>query len=123
MNYSMQRELILDYLKNTKEHPTAERIYSDLKERLPNLSLATVYRNCNKLCETGQIIRLKSEGKTDRFDADVSDHQHFICTSCGNVLDLFYKLPDEYVEKSLPEGCKKSLYQLYVYGLCDSCNK
>ncbi len=123
MNYSVQRELILDYLKNTKEHPTAERIYSDLKEKLPNLSLATVYRNCNKLCETGQVIRLKSEGKTDRFDADISDHQHFICTSCGKVLDLFYILPDEYVEKSLPKGCKKSLYQLYVYGVCDSCNK
>ncbi|MFR8974792.1 MAG: transcriptional repressor, partial [Eubacteriales bacterium] len=44
MNFSKQRESILNYLRNTKEHPTAERIYADLKPSLPNLSLATVYR-------------------------------------------------------------------------------
>ena len=48
MNFSRQRESILNYLKSTKTHPTAEEIYSELKLELPNLSLATAHRNSNR---------------------------------------------------------------------------
>lgn len=123
MNFSVQREEILNYLKNTKEHPTAEHIYSELKYKLPNLSLATVYRNCNKLCEMGEIVRLKTDGKTDRFDADISDHQHFVCVSCGKVYDLYFALPEDYLTAHLPQGFKKDTSMLYVYGSCDCCKK
>ncbi len=123
MNFSKQRESILEYLKNTKEHPTAERIYSDLKQTLPNLSLATVYRNCNRLCEMGQVVRLTTNGKTDHFDADVSDHQHFVCLSCDSVHDLFFALPQEILNENLEQDFQADFYQLYVYGTCRTCRK
>ena len=123
MNYSRQRESILEYLKNTKEHPTAERIYSDLKEAFPNLSLATVYRNCNRLCESGQVIRLTTNGKTDHFDADTSDHQHFVCTTCDRVYDLYFRLPEGLVEQQLEEGFQISTCQFYAFGTCRMCKK
>ena len=121
MNFSKQRESILDYLKNTNEHPTAERIYTDLKQTLPNLSLATVYRNCNQLWKAGLIVKLATDGKTDHFDANTSDHQHFVCTLCDRVSDLFFKLPDEMIEGQLGEGFCADSYQLYVYGTCSDC--
>ncbi|MBQ4087292.1 MAG: transcriptional repressor [Clostridia bacterium] len=123
MNFSKQRESILEYLRGTKEHPTAERIYSDLKQDFPKLSLATVYRNCNQLCEMGKVVRLTTNGKTDHFDADTSDHQHFVCTECDGVYDLFFALPKKILDENLDDEFQADFYQLYVYGTCRACRK
>jgi len=123
MNFSKQRESILQYLRNTNEHPTAERIYSDLKQQLPNLSLATVYRNLAQLCDMGKVIRLTTGDKTDHFDADTSDHQHFVCTSCGTVSDLFFQLPPEILNDHLDKQFSATYYKLYVYGICKKCSE
>lgn len=123
MNFSKQRESILNYLRNTKEHPTAERIYADLKPSLPNLSLATVYRNLGRLCETGTVVRLSTGDKTDHFDADTSDHQHFVCTSCGTVSDMFFELPQEILNQNLGDSFVANYYKLYVYGICKDCSE
>ena len=123
MNFSKQRETILKYLINSKEHPTAEKIYLDLKSTLPNLSLATVYRNCNVLVDSGQVMRLTATDKVDRFDADISEHQHFVCTSCQQVSDLYFKLSEDNINKNLSDGYKADSYQIYIYGICDKCQK
>ena len=120
MNFSRQREHILNYLKNTSAHPTAEEIYKDLKFELPNLSLATVYRNCNKLADIGKLLRLDAGGKT-HFDADCSDHQHFVCNKCGKVYDMFFALPQEKITENLPEGFSHDSHRIYFFGLCKNC--
>lgn len=123
MNFSKQREAILDYLKNTKEHPTAEKIYIDLKPFLPNLSLATVYRNLNRLCMSEMIVRLTTDGKMDHYDADVSDHQHFVCKECGKVSDMFFKLPQTILDENIDDDFSVDSYKLYIYGTCGACRK
>lgn len=120
MHFSKQRETIFQYLKETKEHPTAERIYADLKAHMPSLSLATVYRNCNRLAEEGALIRLDAGGKT-HFDADTSDHQHFVCNTCGSVYDMFFSLPQEIIESNLPKGFEHQNHKLYFFGVCKHC--
>ena len=120
MNFSRQREHILNYLKNTDLHPTAEEIYQDLKSELPNLSLATVYRNCNKLTELGELLRLDVGSKT-HFDADTSDHQHFLCSRCGRVYDLFFALPEEVIETNLPNDFCYESHRLVFFGVCKDC--
>ncbi len=120
MNFSIQRECILNYLKSTTEHPTAEQIHQHLKKTLPNLGIATVYRNCNKLVEQGDILRLDAGGKT-HFDADTSDHQHFICTTCNSVYDMFFSLSKEIIENNLPEGFFHQNHKLYFFGVCKNC--
>ena len=120
MNFSKQRECILNYLKNTTAHPTAEEIYQDLKAELPNLSLATVYRNCNKLADAGTLLRLDAGGKT-HFDADTSDHQHFVCNICGKVHDMFFKLPKSLITQNVPDGFIADTYKLFFYGACKEC--
>jgi len=121
MNFSRQRESILNYLKNTKEHPTAEKIYADLKEEIPTLSLATVYRNCRKLVEMGELVQLDTDGKTAHFDADTQDHQHFVCKDCGRVYDMFFKLPKTMIDQKSPDGFTADTYKLFFYGVCKKC--
>ena len=55
MNYSRQRDIILQTLKANVVHPTAEYLYAVLKEKEPNISLATLYRNLNQLSDNGII--------------------------------------------------------------------
>jgi len=86
--YSHQREAILTYLKQRKDHPTAENVYIAIKETIPNISLGTVYRNLNQLSSSGQILRLSGDGKTDHFDACIEPHYHFVCKHCGAVKDV-----------------------------------
>lgn len=123
MKYSKQREMILQYLLNKKNHPTAEQIYTDLKHESPALSLATVYRNLNLLCATGQAQKLDTGESVDRFDADTSNHAHFVCESCGTVTDIFDKLVDgAAAERAAGEGFSVYKHKLFLYGTCSCCN-
>ena len=54
--YSMQREIVLENVLSRKDHPTAEMIYEDVRETIPNISLGTVYRNLNLLSDEGKIL-------------------------------------------------------------------
>lgn len=119
--YSKQRALILEELQCRRDHPTADDIYVSLRAKLPNLSLATVYRNLGLLEQHGFLRRIPSNGP-DHFDADVSFHHHLICTDCGSVIDVF--LPQEETlckeAESLIEG-RIDGYSLIFKGVCQSC--
>ena len=58
LNYSKQRQAILEHLQSRKDHPTAEMIYHTLRKSMPNLSAGTVYRNLGLLTELGQVKKL-----------------------------------------------------------------
>lgn len=121
--YSRQRQLILDYLKSATSHPTAEQIYAGLKPQNPALSLATVYRNLRLLADDGIILRLDTGESTDRFDADLSEHHHFICTKCGQVTDVCRSfLTKKELEDALESGFRADRHSLYIYGFCAACN-
>ena len=88
MNYSRQRNLILDIVKNTRSHPTAEWVYQQAKKELPTIGIATVYRNLNTLVELGEVRRLVSGDGQDRFDGTTGEHFHMKCGCCGGLVDL-----------------------------------
>jgi len=121
--YSRQRELILEYLKNTTSHPTAEQIYAELKPIYPTLSLSTVYRNVNMLADDGVICRLDTGQGVERFDADLRGHNHFICLQCKQVTDVFQELVDPAaLQAATGKSFQVSHHTLYLYGLCSHCN-
>ena len=86
--YSRQRESIIEYLRSTKEHPTAETVYQHVRVQLPKVSLGTVYRNLSQLATAGEILRFSSIDGVDHFDADTANHYHFICNTCGRIQDV-----------------------------------
>lgn len=115
-----QQKIILDYLKGVKTHPYAEIVYEEVKKKLPQISLGTVYRNLNVLKEKGEIQEIKS--KIARYDADISCHAHFICENCGVIFDVFEKIADEenIKNKKIKFGEIKN-FQLYLFGICNNC--
>ncbi|MDY6037578.1 MAG: transcriptional repressor [Eubacterium sp.] len=88
MKYSRQRSIILDIVKNSYDHPTAETVYKLARRELPTIGIATVYRNLNQLVDAGEINRITLPGKIDRFDGHLDEHYHAICPICGELADL-----------------------------------
>lgn len=126
LKYSRQRESIKEYLANTKEHPTADMVYTHIKKIYPNISLGTVYRNLNLLVEQGEAIKFSCDSDTDRFDGTTHRHYHFVCKKCSNIFDLDI-LPDELSHinnlagKDFPGQIEG--HQAFFYGLCNDCSK
>lgn len=122
LKYSRQREAIKEYLMSTKEHPTADVIYTHMREQNPNISLGTVYRNLNLLTELGEIQRLTCGDGCDRYDATTAQHYHVMCNQCKRVFDLDMK-PLEQVNQVAEEefGGKIVSHSILFVGTCKNC--
>ena len=84
---SKQRNRILELLRSTDRHPTADWLYLQLKSEFPNLSLGTVYRNLEILSESGEIQKLELGSAQKRFDGVAENHYHIRCIQCDRVDD------------------------------------
>lgn len=122
LKYSRRREFIRHYLDTHRTHPTAETVYLDMKEKFPNISLGTVYRNLNCLADNGDIIRISSRNGPDRYDGKIEPHYHFICTECGNVLDLDLP-PQTKLNELAGAHFQGSIvnHETHFFGLCPKC--
>lgn len=122
---SKKRQSIYDALCATTAHPSAEQIYAQLKPEIPDLSLGTVYRNLNVLIEDGLIITVGSVNGEVRYDANTSNHSHFVCTKCGRVDDVFLDLSidSRYAEVEEIIGGNVKGHSLNYFGLCSNCSK
>ncbi len=118
--FSRQREELYKNLASRYDHPTADMLYWDLKEEIPNLSLGTVYRNLTCLCEEGRAIRIY-DGKKEHFDAVVTPHIHFLCTACGCVEDVAAEMPGEIYKMAETGGRKASFAEISIHGVCGRC--
>jgi len=121
---SQQREKILELLKSTDQHPTADWVYEHLKKEFPKLSLGNVYRNLNILVEQGRIRELNFGSTFDRYDAHIEEHYHFICKKCGAIYDLelpYERSADRQVAEMI--GGKVEFHQTEYYGICLDCLK
>lgn len=119
-----QKRVILDVLQNTNTHPTADWIYQEARQVLPDISLGTVYRNLNLLKELGKIQELNYGSGQSRYDGNPSNHYHFVCEKCKKVLDLDLPLVDD-LDKQLWKdyGLKVFRHRLEFYGLCQACQE
>lgn len=121
---SRQRNYILQVLKNTSIHPTANWIYDQLKPEFPGLSLGTVYRNLNILLEQGKIQKLQYGSTFDRYDGNLEPHHHFICKKCGSVYDIKMNLDSNYLSKvEHSSGHQIHSHRLEFYGICSTCQE
>ncbi len=124
MKYSKQRDLILTYVQSTKEHPTAEMVYNHVKKEIPNISLGTVYRNLNQLCENNLLRKIVVPNKIDHFDNVYHNHGHLYCNSCGKIGDIS--------EEILISACNKVAeiteykiisHDMVFVGICRECQE
>jgi len=108
-----QKKFILDYLMSVKCHPTAEKVYEEVKKKLPTISQATVYRVLNNFKKNGKAITIDAKGTT-HFDGCTLTHAHLVCEKCGQVSDVM----------NCCKGCKilkNKKYIINFYGICKKC--
>jgi len=122
MRMTSQREIILEELKKLKSHPTADELYMVVKKRLPRISIATVYRNLEKMSEAGIIKKLEYSGRQKRFDGRTHPHNHIHCVRCGKVADVRTAIGENLQSMiSDASGFKVINDQIEFTGLCPEC--
>lgn len=122
LRMTQQRKAILEELSKTTCHPTATQVYKAVHERIPRISLGTVYRNLDVLSEAGLIQKLESGGSEKRFDGTTENHYHVRCVCCGRVEDVSGSQSNE-LESAVQEKTDYEIigYWLEYRGLCPEC--
>ena len=122
-NHSKQRETILDILRKSYSHPTADEVFEEAKNILPNISLATVYRNLDELVKNNLIKKIPTNASKDRYDLPKSNHFHAICNSCGSVYDIELNFSVKELENQVYAQCKLECNpnNIIINGICKDC--
>ena len=117
-----QRQVILEELRRLTSHPSATDLYEIVRQRLPRISLGTVYRNLELLARSGVIQKLEIGGAQTRFDGNPKQHHHVRCISCGRVDDAHEVSADLLGDEVKNIGGYEILgHRLEFVGLCPVC--
>ena len=117
-----QRRAILGEIRKSKSHPTADEIYKAVKKKIFNISLGTIYRNLEILSKEGLIRKIELVHTQRRYDGNMKNHYHILCTECGRVDDLITKEVGSIEELlDVRSNYKISGYKLKFFGLCPDC--
>jgi Fur family transcriptional regulator, peroxide stress response regulator len=119
-----QRVEILRELAGSEEHPDAETILTRVRQRIPTISVDTIYRTLRLFEDRGVIARVGSMRERARFDANTDRHHHFVCTECGMIGDFY---SDEMDQLPVPRevsgmGSVEGVY-VELRGICRTCKQ
>jgi Fe2+ or Zn2+ uptake regulation protein len=117
-----QRVVMHRLLRDRNRHVSAEGLLSEANERLPGVSLPTVYATLELFEELGIVRRVNGGGGTLVWDTRVDTHHHVICRDCGRIEDLETPLDLERARRSAARtGFQAERAEVVVTGLCSDC--
>lgn len=117
-----QRLEIFRELASTDSHPSADTIFRAVRKRMPTVSLDTVYRTLWMLHDLGLVTTVGPERESVRFDANLGQHHHYVCVSCGLVRDFeSHELNALRIPVAVSALGTIVNTQVEVRGLCVSC--
>jgi len=114
-----QRREVYDVLCGERDHPTATEVFIRAKQRMPGISLATVYNCLETLTHSGLVKQVNLDRGPSRYCPNLKEHGHFHCESCGTIYDI--DLPDPAMP--LPRGYVVSRMEVSLRGQCPACTK
>jgi Fe2+ or Zn2+ uptake regulation protein len=117
-----QRIAVIEVLAGNRDHPTAEAIWSAVRQQMPSVSLSTVYSTLNELESLGLIQQVADDPM--RVDPDVSVHAHLLCRVCGSLVDV----PDDGAVAVASGSAERAGHAVEsvtvgVTGVCASCRR
>ncbi len=120
------RRMVLEVVRGTESHPTAEWVHQMVRRRLPRVSLGTVYRNLRMLVAAGLVKELP--GPHARFDGNTSEHHHFTCLTCGTITDVAGPLTEPHSRAlcgrvAAQSGFRVTHHRIEFFGRCAACQR
>jgi len=116
-----QLATIYDTLAAATDHPTARQVFQRVRDRIPQVSLGTVYRNLEKLQQQGRARAIRLDGGVAHYDAMMAAHDHFVCECCGTVSDLPRVARRAACADLEAEGFVVRWQTTSIYGTCSDC--
>ena len=119
---TIQCTLVLETVNKLPGHVTADEIYEVIAKEHPTISRATVYRNLNRLSQTGKIRRIEIPGGADRFERWCHPHYHIKCEVCGRIFDVDMEFVTG-LEQGIHDthGFAFTGYDILFRGICPDC--
>lgn len=118
---TVQRQIVLDTIRASSEHLSAEQIYNIVIEKMPQIVIATIYNSLNYLEKENYIRRIKIAGEPDHFDKNLHPHDHIICDECKAVQDIIISDIKKEVEQKY--NIAITGYEINIHYVCDKCSK
>ena len=121
--FTEQRAAVYRYLALTDVHPTADEVFLAVREGLPGISLATVYKSLETLVGCGLAVKLTFADESARYDGRTDPHHHARCLACGRVTDIPGKIDVGDIEalRGRSGGFTVTGYRLQLSGYCSTC--
>jgi Fe2+ or Zn2+ uptake regulation protein len=120
LRITAQREQIFDALVANRSHPTAEAVWAAVRERMPAVSLKTVYETLHELVALGELQQIDLGLGARKYDVNVDDHHHLVCLACGKIEDLHADFSTLLLPPEIGTFEVASV-ELVFRGLCGSC--
>ena len=119
-----QRRAVFEAIIERVDHPTAEQLYSSVRQELPQISKMTVHRILGAFVSLGLVAKTCHPGSAARFDPKIDQHHHLVCMDCGSIVDVedprLDRLP---LPKVKAQGFQIHDYNVHFRGRCASCAK
>jgi Fe2+ or Zn2+ uptake regulation protein len=119
---SNRRKVVHQIVESAHDHPTAQVVFERARQRIPSISLGTVYRNLQLLVEEGLLLERKVDDRPARYEANRYRHYHICCLQCGALEDLsvpYQTVLDRRVQKMV--RYKLQEHRMEFYGICPQC--
>jgi len=121
MRVTSQRVVVHRALQELGRHITADELLDVVSDRLPNVSLPTIYATLDLLEELGMVRRVQRAGTT-LFDPRIEPHHHLVCTECGSIEDLDSELDTSALKAAATaRGFSHERVEAVVQGRCADC--
>ena len=121
LNVTPQRIAIYRAVLEAEDHPTPELLYQRVRPSMPSLSLATIYKVLDALAKLGMVKEVDVSGDSRRYDANLDQHHHLICSRCKKVNDLYDERFDTIALPKRLQGFTAKSLSVQIFGLCSTC--
>jgi Fur family ferric uptake transcriptional regulator/Fur family peroxide stress response transcriptional regulator len=119
-----QRQAVLQVIRESEEHLTANEVFESARRLLPGISFATVYNSLRYLKVEGMIGEVRFGTGSSRYDRTLTRHDHAICNKCSKLVDIELPIPDGLIEEAaLRSQFKAESIEMTLHGLCPECIK
>ena len=121
--FTFQRQVIYEAVVDSRDHPTPELIYEQVRRRIPSISLGTVYKNVKTFLDSGVLKEVTLHHRSLRLEANMTPHHHVVCSSCRAIYDIAQTAvePVQYSKREVPTGFSIEGCRVEFVGLCQTC--